>query len=46
MVHRVTKEEAEQRGTLAGVGVQFVDSDDDFRSRIDAAIDLILKDGK
>ncbi len=45
VVHRVTKEEAERRGTLAGVGVQFVDADDDFRSRIDAAIELILKNG-
>jgi hypothetical protein len=27
------------------VGVQFVGADDDFRSRIDAAIELILKSG-
>jgi uncharacterized protein (TIGR02266 family) len=42
VVHRVTKEEAEQRGTLAGVGVQFMDADDEFRRRIDAAIAHIL----
>jgi uncharacterized protein (TIGR02266 family) len=43
VVHRVSKEEAEQRGTLPGMGVQFVDANDDFRGRIDAAIDHILK---
>jgi uncharacterized protein (TIGR02266 family) len=43
VVHRVTPEEAKARGTLSGMGVQFVDSDDKFRERIDAAIDHILK---
>jgi uncharacterized protein (TIGR02266 family) len=43
VVHRVTKEEAQQRGTMAGIGVQFVDSDDKFRERMDAAIEFILK---
>jgi uncharacterized protein (TIGR02266 family) len=42
IVHRVTKQEAEKRGTLAGIGVQFVDADDQFRQRIDAAITHIL----
>jgi uncharacterized protein (TIGR02266 family) len=42
VVHRVTKEEAAQRGTLPGVGVQFMDADDEFRRRIDAAIAHIL----
>jgi uncharacterized protein (TIGR02266 family) len=42
VVHRVTKQEAEQRGTLPGVGVQFMDADDEFRRRIDAAIAHIL----
>ena len=42
VVHRVTKEEAEQKGTLPGVGVQFMDADDEFRQRIDAAIAYIL----
>jgi hypothetical protein len=42
VVHRVTKQDAEQRGTLPGIGVQFMDADDEFRSRIDAAIAHIL----
>jgi len=44
VVHRVTKEQAQQRGTMAGIGVQFVDSDDEFRVRMDAAIEYILKE--
>ena len=43
VVHRVTKEQAEQGGTVAGVGVQFMDADDEFRRRIDAAIAHILE---
>jgi uncharacterized protein (TIGR02266 family) len=43
VVHRVTKEDAQKRGTLAGVGVQFMDADDEFRKRIDAAIAHILE---
>jgi uncharacterized protein (TIGR02266 family) len=42
VVHRVTKDEAAQRGTVPGVGVQFMDADDEFRRRIDAAIAHIL----
>jgi uncharacterized protein (TIGR02266 family) len=42
VVHRVTVEEAKSRGTLPGMGVQFVDADDKFRERIDAAIEHIL----
>ena len=42
VVHRVSREEAEARGTLPGMGVQFMDADDDFRSRIDEAIEKIL----
>ena len=42
VVHRVTKEDAEQKGTLPGVGVQFMDADDEFRQRIEAAIAHIL----
>jgi uncharacterized protein (TIGR02266 family) len=45
VVHRVTPQEAEARGSLPGMGVQFVDADDAFRERIDAAIDHILKKG-
>jgi uncharacterized protein (TIGR02266 family) len=43
VVHRVTPEDAEQRGTLPGMGVQFVEAGDEFRERIDAAIEHILK---
>jgi uncharacterized protein (TIGR02266 family) len=43
VVHRVTKQDAQQRGTVPGVGVQFMDADDEFRSRIDAAIAHILE---
>jgi uncharacterized protein (TIGR02266 family) len=43
VVHRVTKQDAEQKGTLPGVGVQFMDADDAFRQRIDAAIAHILE---
>jgi type IV pilus assembly protein PilZ len=43
VVHRVTKEDAKKRGTLPGVGVQFMDADDEFRRRIDAAIAHILE---
>jgi uncharacterized protein (TIGR02266 family) len=42
VVHRVSREEAEERGTIPGMGVQFMDGDDDFRSRIDDAIAKIL----
>jgi len=42
VVHCLTKEEAEQKGTLPGVGVQFMDATDEFRQRIDAAIAYIL----
>jgi len=43
VVHRVTKQEAHQRGTVPGIGVQFMDADDEFRRRIDAAITHILE---
>jgi uncharacterized protein (TIGR02266 family) len=43
VVHLVTKEDALKRGTTAaGMGVQFVDATDEFRERIDAAIEYIL----
>ena len=45
VVHRVTPQEAKARGTPAGMGVQFVDADDEFRDRINAAIDHILQEG-
>jgi uncharacterized protein (TIGR02266 family) len=43
VVHRVTSQDAEQKGTLPGVGIQFIDADDAFRQRIDAAISHILE---
>ena len=43
VVHRVTKQDADQKGTLPGIGVQFMDADDAFRQRIDAAIAHILE---
>lgn len=42
VVHRVTPQQARERNTPAGVGVQFVDADDKFRERIDLAIATIL----
>jgi type IV pilus assembly protein PilZ len=43
VVHRVSREDAKKRGTPPGAGVQFVDSSDEFRERIDRAIEFILK---
>jgi hypothetical protein len=43
VVHRVTAEDAAQRGTLPGMGVQFVEASDGFRDRIEAAISHILQ---
>jgi len=46
VVHRVTPEQARERKTLAGVGVQFVEADDEFRERIDRAIEYILRENQ
>ena len=43
VVHRVTPEQARQRNTPAGVGVQFVDASDAFRDRIDRYIESLLE---
>jgi uncharacterized protein (TIGR02266 family) len=43
VVHRVTPEQAAKGGQPAGVGVQFVDTDEAFRARLDQAIEAILK---
>jgi uncharacterized protein (TIGR02266 family) len=43
VVHRVLPHEALARKTAAGAGVQFVDATDEFRERIDRAIEFILK---
>src|SRR5207253_9301412 len=45
VVHRVSAEEAKVRKTPPGAGVQFVDSSDEFRERIDRAIGFILRQG-
>jgi uncharacterized protein (TIGR02266 family) len=46
VVHRVTVEEARARGCDAGVGVQFVQSDDRFRDRIDRIIAAAAQSSK
>jgi len=42
---RVTKEDAAKTGKNAGIGVQCLDSSDEFRDAIDRAIEHILKNG-
>ena len=44
VVHRVLPREAKERKTTAGAGVQFIDSTDGFRERIDRTIEFILKE--
>ena len=43
VVHRVLPEDAKVRNTAPGAGVQFVEATDEFRDRIDHAIEFILK---
>jgi uncharacterized protein (TIGR02266 family) len=43
VVHRVLPQDAKARHTAPGAGVQFVDSTDEFRERIDRAIEFILQ---
>jgi type IV pilus assembly protein PilZ len=45
VVHRVTPEDAKQKSVVPGMGVQFLDSSDEFRGAIERAIDHILKHG-
>ena len=45
VVHRVSAQDAKVRKTPPGAGVQFVDSSDEFRERIDRAIEYILGRG-
>ena len=45
IVHCVSKEDAARIGKHAGIGVQFLDSSDEFREAIDKAIEHILKNG-
>src|SRR5262249_28401992 len=46
VVHRVTKEDAAQKGTLPGVGVQFMDAGDEFRQGIDGPSGSTLDRGR
>jgi len=39
VMHRVTVAEAEQNGLVPGIGVQFLDADDQFRERIDQYVE-------
>jgi uncharacterized protein (TIGR02266 family) len=43
VVHRVSAQDAKARNTPTGAGVQFIDSSDEFRERIDRAIEFILR---
>jgi type IV pilus assembly protein PilZ len=43
VVHRVLPHEAQARKTAAGAGVQFIEASDEFRDRIDRAIEFILE---
>ena len=43
VVHRVLPADAKTRKTAPGAGVQFVEASDEFRERIDGAIEFILK---
>jgi uncharacterized protein (TIGR02266 family) len=45
VVHRVTPEQAKEKSVVPGMGVQFLDSSDEFRGAIERAIDHILKHG-
>ena len=43
VVHRVSREDAVRRGTTPGMGVQFIEATDEFREKIDSAIEYIIK---
>ncbi|MBS2021650.1 MAG: PilZ domain-containing protein [Deltaproteobacteria bacterium] len=43
VVQRTTETEAKATGRIAGVGLQFVGSNDDFRKRLEACIGALLK---
>ena len=43
VVQRATVEEARASGRIAGAGLQFIDSDSEFRRRLDACIETLLK---
>jgi len=41
VMHRVSETEAEQQGIVPGIGVQFLDADDQFRERIDRYLEQL-----
>ena len=41
VVHCVMPEEASRTGAVAGAGLQFLDSDDDFRERLNACVEAL-----
>lgn len=41
VMHRVTVAEGEQNGLIPGIGVQFLDADDQFRERIDRYVERL-----
>lgn len=43
VIQRTTAEEAKRAGRIAGAGLQFIGGDDEFRRRLDACIDNLLK---
>jgi uncharacterized protein (TIGR02266 family) len=43
VIQRTTAEEAKASGRAAGAGLQFIGADDDFRRRLDACIENLLK---
>jgi Tfp pilus assembly protein PilZ len=43
VAQRITKEEAIEKGQIAGVGIQFLDANDSFRDALDRAVEHIVK---
>jgi uncharacterized protein (TIGR02266 family) len=43
VVQRITPEQAKAKGRVAGAGLQFIGSDDEFRKRLDACLENLLK---
>src|SRR5438105_121927 len=43
VIQRTTADEAKRAGRTAGAGLQFIGGDDEFRRRLDACIDNLLK---
>jgi hypothetical protein len=43
VAQRVTREEAIEKGLIAGAGIQFLDANDSFRDALDSAVEHIVK---